>query len=183
MHHAETQLYYLQSRYYDPKLGRFLNADALVRTGQGVLGNNMFAYCGNNPVNGCDPCGTCFHRWDFWNDCESCGGKNLDEKVYDTIVTNILPTINQSGPNSKNTISFVIETMSFFQSNSFKSLYGVYQLGSGLNDFAEGIVLLVGPFPSPLDDFIGLYKMGNGGISMSEGLVDILEVGLDEMCS
>ena len=47
---AETSLYYLQSRYYDPELSRFLNADALVSTGQGVLGNNMFAYCRNNPV-------------------------------------------------------------------------------------------------------------------------------------
>ena len=43
-------LYYLQSRYYNPTLGRFLNADALVSTGQGVLGNNMFAYCLNNPI-------------------------------------------------------------------------------------------------------------------------------------
>ena len=46
-----TTLYYLQSRYYDSELGRFINADALVSTGQGVLGNNMFAYCLNNPVN------------------------------------------------------------------------------------------------------------------------------------
>ena len=48
---GETQLYYLQSCYYDPKIGRFINADALVSTGQGILGNNMFAYCRNNPVN------------------------------------------------------------------------------------------------------------------------------------
>ena len=47
---AETQLYYCQSRYYDPATGRFLNADALTSTGQGILGNNMFAYCGNNPI-------------------------------------------------------------------------------------------------------------------------------------
>ena len=30
----ETGLYYLQSRYYDPEIGRFINADALVSTGQ-----------------------------------------------------------------------------------------------------------------------------------------------------
>ena len=48
---AETEYYYLQSRYYDPEIGRFLNVDALVSTGQGILGNNMFAYCANNPVN------------------------------------------------------------------------------------------------------------------------------------
>ena len=46
----ETGLYYLQSRYYDPELGRFLNADALIATGDGLLGNNMFAYCLNNPI-------------------------------------------------------------------------------------------------------------------------------------
>ena len=47
---AETNLYYLQSRYYDPEMGRFLNADGYVSTGQGITGNNMFAYCLNNPV-------------------------------------------------------------------------------------------------------------------------------------
>ena len=44
-------LYYLQSRYYDPKIGRFINADALASTGQKFMGNNMLAYCLNNPVN------------------------------------------------------------------------------------------------------------------------------------
>ena len=53
----ETGFYYLQSRYYDPVTQRFLNADGLVSTGQGILGNNMFAYCGNNPVNFFDPTG------------------------------------------------------------------------------------------------------------------------------
>ena len=55
---TETGLYYLQSRYYDPKVGRFLNADALVSTGQGILGNNMFAYCNNNQIIYYDPRGT-----------------------------------------------------------------------------------------------------------------------------
>ena len=47
---TDTSLYYCQSRYYDPALGRFLNADAFTSTGQGILGNNMFAYCLNNPI-------------------------------------------------------------------------------------------------------------------------------------
>ena len=47
----ETGFYYLNSRYYDPEIGRFLNADGYVSTGQGIVGNNMFAYCNNNPVN------------------------------------------------------------------------------------------------------------------------------------
>ena len=47
---TETSLYYLKSRYYDPQVKRFLNADGNVATGQGIVGNNMFAYCINNPV-------------------------------------------------------------------------------------------------------------------------------------
>ena len=43
-------MYYLQSRYYDPVVGRFINADGYVSTGQGLTGYNMFAYCGNSPV-------------------------------------------------------------------------------------------------------------------------------------
>ena len=57
---TETELYYLQSRYYNPDTGRFLNADAFTSTGQGFTGNNMFAYCGNNPVARKDDGG------DFW---------------------------------------------------------------------------------------------------------------------
>ena len=43
-------MYYLQSRYYDPTICRFINAEGYVSTGQGLTGYNMFAYCGNNPV-------------------------------------------------------------------------------------------------------------------------------------
>ena len=54
----DTGLYYLQSRYYNPETGRFLNADEFVATGQGLLGNNMFTYCLNNPVMYRDQTGT-----------------------------------------------------------------------------------------------------------------------------
>ena len=46
----ETGLYYLNSRYYDPEVGRFINADGQISTGD-ISGTNLFAYCGNNPVN------------------------------------------------------------------------------------------------------------------------------------
>ena len=46
----ETGLYYLQSRYYDPTTGRFISADVMLSTGQGVLGHNCYAYCLDNPV-------------------------------------------------------------------------------------------------------------------------------------
>ena len=57
---TETQLYYLQSRYYDPELGRFINADEptmLFYTAGVVGGANLFVYCLNNPVMYVDPTG------------------------------------------------------------------------------------------------------------------------------
>ena len=48
----ETSLYYLQSRYYDPETGRFLNADDVECIGllNTMCSLNLFAYCGNQPV-------------------------------------------------------------------------------------------------------------------------------------
>ena len=51
---TETGFYYLQSRYYDPAIGRFVSADSFASTGQSFLGYNMFAYCNNNPILYCD---------------------------------------------------------------------------------------------------------------------------------
>jgi len=58
----ETGLYYLQSRYYDPEVGRFISADVLLSTGQGVLGHNCYAYCLGNPVGMVDDGGTAASR-------------------------------------------------------------------------------------------------------------------------
>ena len=59
---SETGFYYLQSRYYDPEIGRFINADSYASTdATGLLSTNMFAYCENDPVNRSDPSG------EFWN--------------------------------------------------------------------------------------------------------------------
>ena len=54
---AETGWYYLQSRYYDPSIARFISADVYLSTGQGVLGHNAFSYCMNNPINYIDSTG------------------------------------------------------------------------------------------------------------------------------
>ena len=56
---VETGLYYLGSRYYDPEVGRFLNSDSLIDN-RGVITQNLFTYCGNNPVNNADSTGHLF---------------------------------------------------------------------------------------------------------------------------
>ena len=56
---TNTGLYYLQSRFYDPEIGRFLNADTIdYLEPDTVNGLNLYAYCGNNPVMYYDPFGT-----------------------------------------------------------------------------------------------------------------------------
>lgn len=54
----ETGFYYLQTRYYDPTIARFINADSCLTTDSlGLLSYNMFAYCENNPIMATDPTG------------------------------------------------------------------------------------------------------------------------------
>jgi RHS repeat-associated protein len=53
-------MYYLQSRFYDPNIGRFINADAADYADLAAVSlseTNLFAYCGNNPVACKDPTG------------------------------------------------------------------------------------------------------------------------------
>ena len=50
MYDEETAFYYLQSRYYNPEIGRFINADGLLGQVGNIQTHNMYAYCANNPV-------------------------------------------------------------------------------------------------------------------------------------
>lgn len=62
---SETGLYSLSTRYYDPVIGRFINADdtdILDGGNDHMLENNLFAYCFNNPVNMTDEDG----QWPSW---------------------------------------------------------------------------------------------------------------------
>jgi RHS repeat-associated protein len=57
---TDLEMYYLKSRYYNPRWGRFLSADksdVLLFNQGNIIQHNMYAYCLNNPVNLIDPTG------------------------------------------------------------------------------------------------------------------------------
>ena len=76
---TETGFYLTGTRYYDPVVGRFINADGYIAgAGGNVQGYNLFAYCFNNPVNMSDETGT----WPSWNDIGNFF-KDVGNKIVD----------------------------------------------------------------------------------------------------
>ena len=74
----ETGYYYLQSRYYNPEWGWFLNADGQLNTG--FLGYNLFAYAWNNPIMFIDPSGTCSCPM-YDPNCRDCRQRKLQAEL------------------------------------------------------------------------------------------------------
>ena len=108
-------------------MGRFINADALVSTGQGLLGNNMFAYCGNNPVMRIDPTGMYHYVYgvdsspntlDVWHHYAGGGGTAVSDTVSSSSGSNQkpnLPSLNPGNPlNPFNTDETVVLRAKYF---------------------------------------------------------------------
>ena len=53
----DTKLYYLNSRYYNPAWGRFINADGIINADEVINGFNLYAYTTNNPIKYIDDTG------------------------------------------------------------------------------------------------------------------------------
>ena len=61
---TETGLYYLQTRYYDPEIGRFITIDGIEYLDpETINGLNLYAYCGSNPVMRVDGNGNAWWHW------------------------------------------------------------------------------------------------------------------------
>ena len=159
---TETGLYYLNSRYYDPKVGRFLNADAIdyLRM-NGQFNCNLYIYCANNPVKRKDAAGC------FWREIGSFF-KNVGEQVID-FVKNI----------------FGAEAYFDYQRTDIDGIisYGIFSVTTGVREKAS----LGGRDDSK---FLFLYARGRSdnwlmssvGLKVNLGRYSaVLNVGLDDI--
>ena len=88
---SETGFYYVSSRYYDPEIGRWINADGVMSdVGGDIRGYNLFTYCMNNPVNMSDTSG----HWPQWiKDAANWVNDNIIQPVV-SFVKDIAEDIN-----------------------------------------------------------------------------------------
>ncbi len=119
----ETGLYYLNSRYYDPELGRFVNVDGInYLDTNNINGLNLYAYCLNNPIMLTDSQGT---GWltDAWNNI-----KNFFVKSWEVIVGTLTSAALVIGG-----IALTIF------STGFLANFGGAMIGAGIGGFISGV--------------------------------------------
>ena len=122
----ETGFYYLQSRYYDPETGRFINMDTITDGGAGVLGNNLFMYAANNPVNNSDSSG----HWIT---------KNSIKRIAKNVVNPMVKKV-------KNALSTKNATYSYGINLSVSPSVFIFNLQGGVSIDTNGNVAIQGSF-------------------------------------
>jgi len=99
LYDREIGLYWLNTRFYDPQIGRFISADNVSYLDpETVNGLNLYAYCGNNGVMRVDPNGTNWftNTWDrVWSGAQN-AGNNLWNKFENSTVGQRLPGLVES---------------------------------------------------------------------------------------
>lgn len=92
---TETKLYYLNSRYYNPEWGRFINADNCLGVSDDILGYNLYIYGSNNPINNVDENGRFFKKAFNWLKKKAKQVANTVKKVVRNISKATKKTVNK----------------------------------------------------------------------------------------
>ena len=154
----ETGLYYLNTRYYDSEVGRFINADDISEVDvEQINGLNLYAYCVNNPILYVDP-----------------NGNALISFLVGLLIAGIVGAIlNVAG-----TLVSDLVTSALSGEWSFSS-WETY-LGSAIGGFAGGVVAVFNPYAgivvgNTIGTFVG-YAIGKatGSETMSWGEIGIM---------
>ena len=161
----ETGFYYLQSRYYDPAISRFLNADGYAVTGEGdVLGYNMFAYCNNDPINKSDTDGS--------------RPVEVDEDPNRRLVATIKPRAPKQTTNK--IISASSETTASKIGQTAESIIKSMTLDAGIG---VGLMLegTIGPFSGSggkIADFLAIHYQYDDGFNVGQYYEESASIGI-----
>lgn len=166
---TETGWYYLNTRYYSPDLCRFINTDGYVQTGQDILDKNMFAYCGNNPINRFDENGLFWKEignWfkNAWNSVKTWASNTFGagvttvqqsrvETEHSPIVANLFVTVKTGTRSSKTLTS---------KGNSSKPI-SVYAQGRSDNPALSSVGVKFNLVDLSLNISLGLDNIGITG--------------------
>lgn len=157
---AEIGMYYLQSRYYNPAVGIFVNADAAMFAivGNGILEHNLFAYCKNEPVKNSDPSG---HWTEYWGTFNATAINNFSAKL-DNRAESIRKKfwwVKWAG--------FALGIIVGIITGFFLSPIGGAVVGAGVSLATMGIEKLIDLYPSELNSISRSVRNGYNAIKRS----------------
>ena len=158
----ETGLYYLNSRYYDPQTGRFINADdisILSESKELINGLNLFAYCNNNPIMLTDTYGTSWWS-DLWGGITSFFRNTWDVFVgtfisVALVVGGLALTILSAGALSPLGNALIGAGVGGFIGGIQSKLNGDSYWGGYLGGFVSGALTGLGAYLGPIGIFWG----------------------------
>ncbi len=155
----ETELYYLNMRYYNSKWGRFINADEIVGASDTHTGYNLFTYVGNNPVNNIDVSGRFLGKLTKTI-------KKVAKKVINKITNAVSKPKKTKSSSSKNASTSIKKTSSTkSKSSSKKSGTFVAEFGAGFGGSVNIDSVGIGAYQ---DKTFG-YSFRDGGYSNISG--------------
>lgn len=168
---TETGFYYLNARYYDPQIKRFLSADSYINSNGDLTGYNMYAYCSNNPVMYIDPTGEALIGLFI--------GIIITAIVVDTVVeTTILLTSDEyKAKNVFNGKTVEIPNSAFFNNPIAQYFYADYLYENVKYD--DGTKFFTGD----VYDIIGEWQVHNVAFWMTLGTAVVGALALDPIAA
>ena len=195
----ESGLYYLNSRYYNSEIGRFISPDDISYLDSDIInGLNLYCYCNNNPVMYSDPDGyfwdtvfdIFFIGWDIYNLCTNEGYKDWKNWValgLDVIFA-VAPFISDGGQIVKiadvsdsisdfSKVTVIGETTSRVQTvaqfvNATDNLYDGFKAYDRLSDMGKGGKVLA-EFGGKTSNVVWLYGKLRSGYKVVDIGIDI----------
>ena len=166
---VETGLYFLQTRYYDPEICRFITIDDISYLNPDVInGVNLYAYCGNNPIMNVDPSG--------------CTQISLNTNSNDTFLQSIIAWIKKLSPIIDGISSMVSPIRTAIATLSHINLWEVMRLDgiTELSGTLSKVMTSVGWGLSIIGGVVKGYEKYSSGSSVSSAIAGgVINAGIN----